>query len=119
MHIHRSGIPKKFIAPNLIQELIPGENLIGVFRQEMQKLKLLERDGIIDFSELPIIETRIREILLKWISDAMESEDYTARTDDGRTYILDINDNYEKCVVHCEDGNFTMPKMKIVFKEEG
>ena len=87
-------------------------------KEEMQKLKLLERDGIIDFSELPIIETRIREILLKWISDAMESADYTARTDDGRTYILDINDNYEKCVVHCEDGNFTMPKMKIVFKEE-
>ena len=88
-------------------------------KEEQQKLKLLERDGIIDFSELPILESRIREILLKWISDAMEAVDYTARTDDGRTYFLDINDNDGKCVVHCEDGNFTMPKMKIVFKEEG
>ena len=52
-------------------------------KEEQQKLKLLERDGIIDFSELPILESRIREILLKWISDAMEAVDYTARTDDG------------------------------------
>lgn len=31
---------------------------------------------MIDFSELPVIEPRIREILLKWISDAMESVDF-------------------------------------------
>jgi len=24
----------------------------------------------------------------------------------------------ENCVVHCEDGNFTMPKLSIVFQEE-
>lgn len=23
----------------------------------------------------------------------------------------------EKCVIHCEDGNFTMPKMRLVFQE--
>ena len=76
------------------------------------------KDGAIDFSALPILEPRIREILLKWISDAMESVDFSARTDDGRRYRLDKSNMAEKCVVHCEDGNFTMPKMRIVFQEE-
>ena len=47
----------------------------------------------------------------------MESADFFARTDDGRAYRLDKSQSDEKCVVHCEDGNFTMPKMKIVFQE--
>ena len=73
---------------------------------------------MIDFAILPVIEPRIREILLKWISDALESPDYTSRTDDGRMYTLDRSEIKEKCIVRCNDGNFTMPKMKIVFLEE-
>ncbi len=93
------------------------QRMIQQHKEEMQKVKLLEIDGMIDFSDLPVLEPRIREILLKWISDAMESADFSARTDDGRTYRLDKSQADEKCVVHCEDGNFTMPKMKIVFQE--
>ena len=52
----------------------------------------------------------------KWISDAMESADFSARTDDGRGYRLDRGRADEKCVIHCEDGNFTMPKMRLVFQ---
>lgn len=86
-------------------------------KEEMQKLKMLEKDGMIDFSSLPVLEPRIREILLKWISDAMESVDFCARTDDGRTYSLDRSCINERCVVNCIDGKFTMPKIKIVFQE--
>lgn len=78
---------------------------------------MLEKDGRIDFDELPVLEPRIREIMLKWISDAMESSDFSARTEDGRRFVLEIN-NGKKCVVRCEDGNFTMPNMSIVFQEE-
>ena len=87
-------------------------------KEEMQKLQQLEKNGRIDFAELPVLEPRIREILLKWLSDAMEDVDFTARTDDGRRYVLDRTHVGEKCVVHCEDGNFTMPRMAIVFQEE-
>lgn len=86
-------------------------------KEEKIKLSLLEKDGKIDFSTLPVLEPRIREILLKWISDAMEDEDFCARTEDGRSFVLDRSHISEKCVVHCEDGNFTMPKMIIVFKD--
>lgn len=87
-------------------------------KEEMQKLQQLEKNGRIDFAELPVLEPRIREILLKWLSDVMEDVDFTARTDDGRRYVLDRTHVGEKCVVHCEDGNFTMPRMAIVFQEE-
>lgn len=87
-------------------------------KEEMQKLQQLEKNGRIDFAELPVLEPRIREILLKWLSDAMEDTDFTARTDDGRRYVLDRARVGEKCIVHCEDGNFTMPRMAIVFQEE-
>lgn len=87
-------------------------------KEEMQKLQQLEKNGRIDFAELLVLEPRIREILLKWLSDAMEDVDFTARTDDGRRYVLDRTHVGEKCVVHCEDGNFTMPRMAIVFQEE-
>ena len=87
-------------------------------REETAKLRSLEVDGKIHFAELPILEPRIREILLKWLSDAMESADFSARTDDGRRYILDRSQEGETCVVYCEDGNFTMPKLSLVFEEE-
>ena len=87
-------------------------------KEEMQKLQQLEKNGRIDFAELPVLEPRIREILLKWLSDVMEDVDFTARTDDGRRYVLDRTHVGEKCVVHCEDGNFTIPRMAIVFQEE-
>ena len=87
-------------------------------KEEMEKLRALEVDGKISFDRLPVLEPRIREILLKWLSDAMESADFTASTDDGRKYMLDRSESEEKCVVHCEDGNFTMSKLSIVFLED-
>ena len=87
-------------------------------KEETKKLQDLETEGKIHFDKLPVLEPRIREILLKWLSDAMESADFSARTDDGRRYTLDRSHAEETCVVHCEDGNFTMPKLSLVFQGE-
>ena len=84
-------------------------------QENMEKLKLLEKDGRIDFAKLPVIEVGTREILLKWLSDALEDSEYMSRTEDGRRYVLEQGEAGEKCVVHCEDGNFTMPRYIIVF----
>lgn len=84
-------------------------------KEDRIKIEKLEQNGRIDFSALPVIEVRVREILLKWLSDALEDADFTARTDDGREYRLDMEHADEKCTVRCEDGNFTMPRLSIVF----
>lgn len=91
--------------------------MIGQMKEDRRKLGLLEQEGRIDFGKLPVIEPRVREILLKWLSDALEDTDYTGKTEDGRSFVLDVAQAGERCVVHCEDGNFTMPRMSIVFQE--
>ena len=92
--------------------------MLKQLREDRQKIGQLEQEGRIDFSTLPVIEPRVREILLKWLSDALEHAGYSARTDDGRRYVLDMTQADENCVVRCEDGNFTMPRLSIVFEED-
>ena len=92
--------------------------LIEQQRRDQKRLQELEVDGKIDFSTLPVIDAHVREILLKWISDAMEDPAGVARTEDGRRFVLDMSQSESRCVVHCEDGNFTMPQMSIIFQEE-
>ena len=70
------------------------------------------------FDKLPVLEPRIREILLKWLSDAMESADFSARTDDGRRYILDRSQAGENCVVHCEDGTLQCRSCQLYFRRK-
>lgn len=94
------------------------QQMLKNLKEDRKKLAALEKEGRIDFSALPVLDAGVREILLKWLSDALEDGDYTARTDDGRLYTLDMEHADETCVVHCEDGNFTMPKLSIVFQEE-
>jgi uncharacterized protein (TIGR02677 family) len=91
--------------------------MLSRLKEDRRKIGQLEKDGRIDFDALPVIEPRVREILLKWLSDALESADYASRTDDGREYVLDMAHVNERCVVRCEDGNFTMPRLGIVFRE--
>ena len=94
------------------------QEMIQKQKEDAAKIRLLEKDGRIDFAMLPVIELRVREILLKWLSDAMENPSFQARTEDGRHFRLDKSLVNEKCVVHCEDGNFTMPHMVIEFLED-
>ncbi len=91
---------------------------IRQLREDRQEVKRLEQDGRIRFWELPVLKPRVREILLKWLSDALETSGYGARTEDGREFSLDMSRADERCVVHCEDGNFTMPRIAIVFHDE-
>ena len=94
------------------------QEMIQKQKEDAAKIRLLEKDGRIDFAALPVIESRVREILLKWLSDAMENPSFQARTEDGRHFRLEKSHMNEKCVVHCEDGNFTMPHMVIEFLED-
>ena len=64
------------------------QQMIKKQKEDMRKLRELESDGKIDFSTLPVLEPHVREILLKWISDAMENPAGAARTEEGRYYTL-------------------------------
>lgn len=93
------------------------KEMLEKLMENQRKIHSLEQNGCIDFANLPVIEPDIREILLKWLSNALEDSGNTAKTEDGRQYFLDLSNKKKTCVVHCEDGNFTMPQIKIVFQE--
>ncbi len=86
-------------------------------QENMAKLRDLEQNGRIDFGALPVVEPEIREILLTWLSNALEDTAKTARTDDGRLFHLDESGIGQKCVLRACDGNLTMPRFALVFEE--
>ena len=91
------------------------KQIITQHLKDQKKISALEENGEIVFSHLPMLETRVREILLKWLSDALEHPDFQGKTEDGRAFKLQIEPLAERCVVRCEDGNFTMPATRLVF----
>ncbi len=93
-------------------------------------MQALEVNGRIHFGKLPVLEPRIREILLKWLSDAMESADFSARTDDGRRYILDRSrqmrnlccalsgwEFYDAGIDDCISGGYVMKELEILLNK--
>lgn len=94
------------------------KQLLLQLEEDQKKLDLLVKDGKIAFGELPVIEPRVREILLKWLSNALEDGEYRGRTEEGKGYYLDMSNEKERCVVRCQDGNLTMPNIAIVFDED-
>ena len=92
--------------------------LIKIQAENMQKIRALEVNGRIDFSNLPVIEPEVREILLSQLSDALEDSGQTARMEDGRAFYLDTSRTNETCILKSTDGNLKMPCYAFVFSED-
>lgn len=74
-------------------------------------------DDRIEFANLPgMIESDVRKSLLKWISNAIQSKTYEAKTEDGSTVIVHLPKNNERCILRCEDGDLEMPAFILEFK---
>lgn len=91
--------------------------LMQAQQANLQKLRALEQDGRIDFGTLPIIDPEIREILLTWLSNALEDNGKCARTEEGRPFRLDETCAGQTCVLRASDGCLTMPHFVLVFEE--
>ena len=86
--------------------------------EEKKALEKYIKDGKIEIKNLPDrIDPKVRKILLKWISRANQSKQKETKIEDGRTIILHIPQNKEKCEMKCTDGTLTMPAFILEFKE--
>lgn len=85
--------------------------------KQQKKLAALEKEHRIRFDSLPVLEPQVREILLQWVSNGLEHKDHQGRTESGRRYHLVLHPQQPPCVLHCLDGNLTMPAMELVFEE--
>lgn len=97
------------------QERIRKE-MLEKLERERALLNSYIKDNRLEFANLPIIEPQIRDTFLLWLSKALEREDETAKTEDGRTYHLE-GDRNRTCVVECTDGSFVMPAFIICFQD--
>ena len=97
------------------QERIRKE-MLEKLERERTLLNSYIKDNRLEFANLPIIEPQIRDTFLLWLSKALEREDETAKTEDGRTYHLE-GDRNKTCVVECTDGSFIMPAFTICFRD--
>ena len=72
----------------------------------------LASDGVIDFAALPVLSREVRQILLGWVAKALHRN--PVRTELG-TLVELIYDkqNPASIVIHCEDGDFSMPAMRF------
>ena len=71
------------------------------------------KDKKIVFSDLPVISEHTRNILLRWLSKALEREDGKAKTEDGKVYYISNPKEKNNCIVECEDGYFQMPAFRM------
>jgi uncharacterized protein (TIGR02677 family) len=81
---------------------------------EKQLIKKYMKQNRIQISELPVIETSIRKMLLTWIGKSMASKDQKVKTDFGMTVKVSLYK--EKLVIlHAEDGSLEMPDAELFF----
>ena len=73
-------------------------------------------DGKISFEELPVIEPEVRNILLRWLSKALEHKDGKGKTEEGQVYQIVNREEKRYCRVNCNDGVFEMPAFVIRFE---
>lgn len=90
------------------------QQMLEQMERERILLNSYIKDNRLEFAKLPVIEPQIRDIFLLWLSKALERDDETAKTEDGRTYHLEGN-REETCIVRCTDGEFIMPAFSICF----
>ena len=84
---------------------------------EKQMVESYIVDGTINFAILPVIEPEVRNILLRWLSKALEHKDNKGKTEDGRIFSIVNRNETATCSVHCTDGEFEMPAFVLEFEE--
>ena len=89
-----------------------------VIEQAEQERKLRSgyiHNSILDFASLPQLSPAVRDTFLAWLSKALESRDFHAKTEDGLNYRIENPEVKETCTLNCEDGTFRMPAYRLVF----
>ncbi|MEE8807185.1 MAG: TIGR02677 family protein [Lactimicrobium sp.] len=92
------------------------------YLDEMEKKRLevskYIHQGRLSFAKIQdVISPQLRMMLLSWIAQANMTSSKVGRTEYGSRYVLDREEG--ECVLHCSDGDLTMPCYVIEFEDEG
>ncbi len=94
--------------------------LQSIIQEEQKKKDIIHNyinNKVIDFSNLPKIDSDTRKTLLSWLSRGLSDKDLKARTEWGLYFTVD-NKSTDTCILKCEDGDLVMPAYKLIFEGE-
>lgn len=83
-----------------------------ILEQRKEQDKLINKyikDGKINFENLGFINQYVRTTLLGWLSEAMISDNFISKNENGKIIKVINPDEKRKCIINCEDGDFEMP----------
>ena len=87
-------------------------------KQREEERKIIRQyiiNGKIVIKDLPEIEPVVRKSVLKWISQANQTETKTTITEYGEKVKLIIPEDGERCELKCTDGVLNMPAYELLF----
>lgn len=116
----RPGRPpreKSFFEDKSIQKAAQKQAYLQKKAALQARLQELIRKGRLDFSTLDeVVTPEIRLSLLNWVVRANANASKCARTEFGQAYRLTCTPG-QTCVLHCTDGDLTMPAYCLEFEE--
>ena len=118
----RPGRPpreKSFFSDKSLQKAAQRQAYLQKKEELRAHLQRLIQKGRLDFALLEkeeVVTPEIRTSLLNWIVKANANASKHARTEYGQSYRLTCPSG-QTCVLHCTDGDLTMPAYCLVFEE--
>lgn len=111
---YREKKDKQGFADKSLEKLIQRENYLQRVKAQREVVFRYIRDNRIVFSDIEeIVSETTKNMFLQWISLANMSSQKTGRTEYGQEFKL-IRGKGD-CVLHCEDGDLTMPAYTLEF----
>lgn len=110
--------PRNAIRDYSLQKEAAKQAAIEKLKREKELVESYISDGEIRFAALGCIEPQVRNILLRWMSKALEHKDYRAATEDGREFYIENPKEKDVCIISCTDGAFQMPAFVLKFEDE-
>lgn len=94
------------------------EDVLKKRKEELNIIKEYTINGVLNFEELNEINSNIRNILLRWLSNGLNNKNYKGKTENGVSFYIQNPKESNRTVLKCDDGMLNMPAYKIVFEGE-
>lgn len=95
------------------------EDYLAKRKQEDEMVQMLVAEKNVRLSSLQEVSVNLRDLLLYWIGRCLTQKSHKIRTADGVEIKMDIPDEMERTVLHCEDGLLELPDYRFVFQLRG
>ena len=100
-----------------IEKYIQKTAYLTKVQKEKELVLYYIRNHYLDFGAIDeVVSETVKNIFLQWIAQAGSNSEKKGRTEYGQEYILKRKEG--TCVLHCEDGDLTMPVYVLEFKDE-